>query len=134
MSVGIGIIGRQVVVTIGGQSFLGTQTKGLSVTNEGLETTDDNSSGNQEFLALPGLKSVELSISGQVKNLEGLRAALATGSQIYAGTVTYPDGSAVGADFFMGSFTDTGEYNGLYTFDITLSSSGAVTFTAGTGS
>lgn len=134
MSVGTGIIGRQVIVTIGGQSFLGVQTKGLSITAEGLETTDDNSNGNPEFLAIPGGTSRELSISGQVKNLAGLQAALSSGSKIYHVTIQYPEGSIVEGDFFMGSYNDTGTYNELYTFDMTLSSSGELTFTPGEGS
>lgn len=132
MSVGIGIVGRQVIVKVAGQAFLGTQTKGLTVNNERLDTTDDNSNGWQEALAIPGEKSIEQAISGQVKNLEGLRAILQNGSQIYPVEVEYPDGSTVEGDAFMASYADTGSYNELFTFDISLNWSGAPTFTAGT--
>lgn len=130
MSVGIGIIGRQVLITIGSQSILGIQTKGLTVNNERLDTTDDNADGWAEALAVPGQKSVELPISGLLKNLEMLAAYFAS-SQIFAATITYPDGSEVTGDFFLESFSETGEYNALKTFDATFSSSGEVTFTAG---
>ena len=131
MSAGISIKGRQVVMTLGGQSILGVQTKGLTVNNEMIATTDDNSSGWQEFDAIPGAKSVELPISGMIKNLELLRAIMGTGSQIYAVTLTYPDGSSVSGDFGLANYTETGEFNTAYTFDVTLASSGAITFTPG---
>lgn len=131
MSVGIGIIGRQVLMTIATQTILGVQTKGLTVNNERLDTTDDASDGWAEALALPGQKSIEVPISGVLKNLELLAAYFDT-SQMFALEITYPDGSVVAGDFFMNSFSETGEYNSLKTFDATFSSSGEVTFTPGT--
>ena len=132
MAVGQGIIGREVTLTVGGVSILGVQTKGLTVNNEPLDTTDDNSAGWAEALAIPGQKSVEMPFSGLVKNLELLRAIMVNESQIYACVMTYPDGSDVTGDFFMANFNETGEYNGLKTFDVSLQSSGEPTFTAGT--
>ena len=133
MAVGISQKGRQVTLTIGGQSILGVQTKGLTVNNEMQETTDDDAGGWITFDAMPNAKSAELPFSGMVKNLELLRAILGTGSQVYACTLTYRDGSTVVADFAMTNYTETGEYNTAYTFDVTLASSGPVIFTAGTG-
>ena len=131
MSAGISQKGRQVTMTLGGQNILGVQTKGLTVNNEMIATTDDNSSGWQEFDAIPGAKNVELPFSGMVKNLEMLRAIMGTGSQIYAVTLTYSDGSVVAGDFALANYSETGEFNSAYTFDVTLQSSGAVTFTPG---
>lgn len=133
MAVGISQKGRQVTMTIGGQSILGVQTKGLTVNNDMIDTTDDNAGGWITYDALPGQKSVELPFSGMVKNLEMLRAIMGTGSQIFAVTLTYRDGSTVTGDFAMTNYSETGEYNTAYTFDVTLASSGAVTFTAGAG-
>lgn len=134
MSVGLGQMGREVTMTLGGQSILGVQTKGLTVNNETLDTTDENSNGWMEALALPGQKSIELPFSGMVKNLEMLRAIMSgpDQSQIYAITLSYSDGSVVSGDFFLASYTETGEYNALYTFDVSLTSSGQVDFTPGT--
>ena len=131
MSAGISIKGRQVLMTIGGQNILGLQSKGLTVNNTFVETTDDNAGGWTEFDAVPGLKSVELPFSGIVKNLEMLRAIMTAGSNIFAITLTYPDGSTATGDFAMNSYTETGESNEGYTFEVSLASSGAVTFTAG---
>lgn len=130
MSVGIGITGREVTVTVGGQTILGVLTKGLSFNNEPLDTTDDQSNGWQERLAKAGRKSLEFTMSGQVKNLE-LVAAYFQDSNIFAVNFTYPDGSTLAFDAYMDSFSHTGAENELTTFDATFSSSGQPTFTAG---
>lgn len=131
MSVGIGIVGREVTFTLGGSAVVGVTSKGTTFTNEAGETTDDQSTGWQEFLATPLKKSQEFTISGMLKNLE-LLAAFAGSSQIFEVVNTYPDGSVLTTDYFMQSIADTGESNGLTTFDASFSSSGAGVFVAGT--
>ena len=130
---GIGVLGRQVVLTVAGQSIAGTQTKGLSCNNEPVDVTDDNSSGWREVMALPGLKTVELPISGTMKNLELFQSFFnaAGGSQMFAVSCTYPDGSIAAGNFFLASISETGESNGAKTFDSTWQSSGEITFTPG---
>jgi predicted secreted protein len=137
MSAGIGIVGRQVLMTIGGETIIGVQTKGLSVNNERLETADDQSNGWTEALAIPGEKSVELPFSGVLKSLDLMAAYFNGGnggSQTFDCQITYPNGDIVEGDFFLNSFSETGEYNGLKTFDATMSSSGEITFTPGDAS
>lgn len=131
MTVGIGIIGREITFTLGGSAVVGVNSKGFTFNNEPLDTTDDNSSGWQERLAKPGVKSLEFTMSGLVKNLELIKAYSGT-SQIFPVSASYPDGSTLAFDAFMDSVSNTGESNGLSTFDATFSSSGAVTFTPGT--
>lgn len=135
MSVGIGIIGREITFTLGGAALVGVNSKGFTFNNEPLDTTDDNSSGWQERLAKPGLKSIEFTMSGLVKNLELVKAYMGT-SQIFAVLVTFPDGastpSTLAFDCHMDSVSATGESNGLTTFDATFSSSGVPVFTPGT--
>ena len=130
---GQGILGRQVVYTIGGQSILGIDSKGLTVNNEPVTVTDDNSDGWQEILATPGVRTIELTASVTVKNLEMLRAIVANDSQAYAFNATYPDGSTLAGTVFMGNYSETGETAEAYTADVTLQFSGIPTFTAGTG-
>ena len=130
MAVGIGIIGRDVTATVGGSALGGVITKGVTLNNEKLDTTDDASSGWSEALAEAGLKSAEYSISGTLKNLE-LMATWSGTSQIMEIILTYPDGSTLTFDGFLDSFSPTGESNGLLTYDASFSSSGAVVFVAG---
>lgn len=131
MSVGNGFTGRKVTLTVGGVGNIAIQTKGLSINNEMIDVTNDTSDGWATALAEPGQKSVELSFSGVVENLNLLMSVMTNTSQIYACVLTYPDGSTVSGDFGFGSFSDSGEYNEKYTFEATMSSSGEVTFTAG---
>lgn len=135
MSVGVGMIGREVTFVLGGAALVGVNSKGITFNNEGLDTTDDQSSGWQEFLAKPGLKSAEFSVSGIVKNLELVRAYF-NASQLFAVTKTYGDGvttpSTVAFDAFLTSISATGESNGLVTFEASFASSGVVTFTPAT--
>jgi len=131
MTVGIGIIGREITFTLGGSALVGVNSKGFTFNNEPLDTTDDNSSGWQERLAVPGVKSLEFTMSGIAKNLELIKAYSGT-SQIFPVAVAYPDGSTLTFDAFLDNVSNTGESNALSTFDASFSSSGAVTFTPGT--
>lgn len=131
MSVGIGIIGREITATVGGQTLVGVQTKGVTFNNEPLDVTDDGDSGWQELLAKPGRKSIEYAISGVTKNLELINTYFQT-SNTMAVAITYPDGSTLAFDGFLSALSHTGAENELDTFDATLMSSGAPTFTAGT--
>lgn len=130
---GQGILGRQVVDTIGGQSFLGLTTKGITVNNEPVEVTDDNSDGHAEYLATPGVKNIEINQSIIVKNLEVARATLTNESQMYPWTRTYPDGSTLSGSVFITSYSETGETAEAMTADITMNVSGKPTFTPGIG-
>jgi predicted secreted protein len=131
MSVGKGFAGRKVALTISGVGSIPIMSKGLSVNNEMIDVTSDTSDGWATALAEPGQKSMELSFSGVVENLDLMYSVVSNVSQIYACTLTYPDGSVVSGDFSFGSFSDTGEYNEKYTFEASLASSGEVTFTPG---
>lgn len=134
-SPGIGMVGRNVTLTMGGGTVLGVNSKGFTFNNEPLDTSDDDAAGWQERLATPGVKSLEFTMSGIIKNLE-LIQAYAGASQIFEMIITYDDGvttpSTVTVDMFLDSVSQTGESNGLFTFDASFSSSGAMAFVAGT--
>lgn len=132
---GVGALGREVIWTVSGQAIAGVQTKGLTCNNEPVDVTDDNSSGWRELMAIPGLKTVEVPISGVLKNLELMRAFFNAqgGSQMFACVGTYPDGSTVTGNFFLATFNTTGESNVAIPFDSTWQSSGQIVFVPGTG-
>lgn len=131
MAAGKGFAGRKALLTIGGVGGIPIQSKGISVSNEMIDVTSDTSDGWMTVLAEAGQKSIELSFSGIVENLSLLMSVITNTSQIYACTLTYPDGSVVDGDFSFGSFSDTGETAGGYTFEAGMASSGEITFTAG---
>lgn len=135
-SPGVGMIGREVTAVIGGLTLAGTITKGTERTNERLDTTDDASSGWQEALAVPGVKGMTYTVSGLLKNLELVAFFHGQTSQMVSMVITYADGlttpSTETLDAFFDSISDTGESNGLVTFDASFSSSGVVAYVAAT--
>ncbi len=125
-------MGRQVTFTLGGSAIVGVTSKGISFSNEMLDSTDDQSSGWMEFLATPGLKSGEFSVSGKVKNLELMKAYFGA-SNVFNVVKTYPDGSTLTfAAAMTGAPSFTGESNALMDFECSFTSSGEIVFVAGT--
>ena len=131
MSVGIGIIGREITFTVGATAILGVTSKSNSLTNELGDTTDDNSSGNTEYLATATLKTSEFSVSGTLKNLELLNTFFGA-SIIYEVIETYPDGSTLTYDAALTTFSYSAESNSLTTYEAAFSRSGAAVFVPGT--
>ena len=131
MTVGAGILGRDMTLTIAGSTIAGVTTKGLSVANEAIDVTSDDSLGYRTLMAQSGTSALDLSVSGVVKNLELLRSFVTNESKIYAFVGTYTDGSTVTFDGFFSSYSETGETATAFTFDAAFQSSGAYTFTAG---
>ena len=131
MAVGVGFVGRQLTMTVGGATLVGIVEKALSRTNEAIEVTDDQSNGWAEFLAVPGKKSATLSVSGPLKNLE-LVDTFFEASQIVACVLTYPDGSTETFDAFLESIETTAPANEGATFSASLLTSGAIAYVAGT--
>lgn len=132
MTVGAGILGRDAVLTIAGQAIAGVTTKGLSIANEAIDVTDDDSAGFRTLMAQSGSSTLDLSVSGVVKNLELMRSFVVNESKIYAFVMTYTDGSTVTFDGFFSTYSDTGETATAFTFDASFQSSGAYIFAAGT--
>lgn len=135
MSAGQGLLGRDVTMTIGGQTLAGVVTKDFSIANTAIDVTDDQSSGNRELLATGGLKTCDISISGPVKNY-ALLATIFSTTQMVAVDVDLGDGttteSSLVFDALLTEYTFSGEANERMEFSASLQSSGAIEFTAGT--
>lgn len=131
MAVGAGILGRDMTLTIAGQTIAGVTTKGISIANEPVDVTSDDSAGYRTLMAQSGTSTLDLSVSGVVQNLELLRSFVTNESKIYAFVGTYTDGSTITFDGFFSSYSETGEHATAFTFDSSFQSSGAYTFTPG---
>lgn len=131
MTVGAGMLGRDMLWTIAGQALAATTTKGLSIANEPVDVTTDDSAGFRTLMAQSGMSTLDLAVSGVVVNLELMRSCIVNESKIYAMVGTYTDGSTITMDAFFASYSDTGEHNGATTFDASLQSSGAYVFAPG---
>lgn len=131
MAVGKGYAGIEESLTFGGVTSIAFQSKSISVNNEMITVTNDTSGGWATKLAVPGNKSIEITGSGVVESLSMLMSAVGNSSQIYAVTYNFPDGSTLTGDFDF-NYSQSGETADAVTFEATLTSSGEVTFTAGT--
>jgi len=136
MSVGVGFLGRDIDFTIGGATIAGTVSKSFSYSGAPVDTSDDFSDGNKEYLAEPGSKEYTIGLSLKVKNLDLVQSVIDNTSQIYATNITFPDGTTTGSeiagDAFLASLSLTGEHEDLTTMDVELNYSGPITFTAAT--
>lgn len=135
MAVGIKISGTDVDVTVGGAALVGTITKGVTFNGETLDVTDDNSSGWQELAAVHGVKSLEMTFSGPLKNLE-LVGLYFGASQAVELVWDFGDGvstpTTVTVDGVLSALSISGDSNTPYTWDATFASSGAAVYVAAT--
>lgn len=136
MTVGVGFLGRDIDFTMGGSTLAGVVSKSFSINNSPVDTSSDTSNGFAEMLAEPGRKETTIGLSLKVKNLDLIQSAIDNTSQIYATTITFPDGtttnSEIAGDAFLTSVSLSGEHEELTTIDVELSYSGPITFTAAT--
>ena len=135
MAIGISLVGRDITMTVGGSTLAGVIEKSITLSNEVIETTDDQSAGWAEYLATAGKKSMSLSVSGLFKNLELFSTYFGT-IQAVSCVVTYPDGvstdSTLTFDAIIESIEQGSPSNEGSTYSCSLLSSGAPTFVAGT--
>lgn len=126
-----GILGRKTVLAWGGGSIAGVTTKKLTINGEPVDVSDDNSDGWKEVLAEAGEVSVEISVSGIVKNDDLKVTALANTARTKTLSLTYPDTGVLSGDFYLGNYSETGEYKDKITFEASFTSDGEVTFVSG---
>jgi predicted secreted protein len=124
--------GKDWLLTWNGASIGGVRTKNITVNGEALDVSDDDSNGWREIWPEAGEMTVEITLSGLVKDQRLQPAAYDPESRIHAVTLTGYDGSVIAGNFYLQSYTQGLEYKGYPTFDATLMSTGVVTFTAGT--
>lgn len=125
-------VGRQVALLWNGAAINGVREKGVNLNGEAVDITADENSGWQTLLTVAGQNSVELSLSGVTKD-RTLRTDWHAGTRTRTVSLTYPDGSVLSGSFYLESFKEGNPYKDAGTFDATLKSTGAVTWTPGSG-
>lgn len=133
MAAGIGLVGRDVTMTVGGATLIGVVNKDFSISNTAIDVTDDQSSGYRELLAKGGLKACDLSVSGDVKNYE-LAATMFSSTQMVEVIVDLGDATTASTltfDALLSELTFGGDANEKVEYSATLNSSGAIVFVAG---
>lgn len=129
-----GFNGRELTVDWDSTTLVGVKSRTISNSNEMVDVTTDDDSGWRKLLATPGLKSVEVSVSGVTSDevlLAEFYNASTTGETLQ---VSLPSSLAtpgnLSGTFHLSSFEQSGEHDGAYEFSATFMSSGAVTYTA----
>jgi predicted secreted protein len=108
------------------------KSKSVEKSNSGIDVTTDDDDGWQTLLATPGVRAVNLNISGVTDDDILMTAISADTASIVLEDikVLYPSGAFDIGDFQFSSFSQTGEVDGAVVFDATFASSGAITHTA----
>lgn len=129
-----GFNGRELTFDWDSTTLVGVRTRGVTNTNALVDVTTDDDAGWRTLLATPGLKNVDVTLSGitsdEVMIAEFFNSA-PTGETLQ---VDLPSSLAspgnVSGTFMLQSLETSGDHDGAVEFSMTLQSSGEVTYTA----
>jgi len=115
-----------------GTLIAGVRTKSLTINGEGIDITNDDSLGWRKLLDQPAEVSVEITVAGILTDEVLATEAVSTTDRVQYTRFEWPGATAgrLDGDFYLSSFSTTGEYQGSATFEATFQSTGAVAFTA----
>ena len=126
--------GRDLVISIntggGYVAIAGVSAKSVSKSNEPVDVTDDDANGWRTVLAEPGLRTVDLDVSGVTKDdILITQMSAATDSILLQDCkISYAGGAEETGDFYLSNCTITGESAGAVTFSAALSNSSTSDF------
>lgn len=121
-------IGRNLVLSYDGTPIAGVRTKSLSVNNETIDFTDDDSNGWQTLSTAVGQRNVTVSVSGIYVDDALLDFSL--GENIQGDfSLANEDGRTIAITGNITSYSESGEHTGAVTFEAEIESSGEVTST-----
>lgn len=132
-----GLQGRTALVRRNGTPVAGIRTKSISISGSPIDITTDDDGGVRKLMDLPGQVDVSIQCSGVVLS-EALRNEALNASTsrikptdfIFGGFEGSPANThGFSGAFFLASYSESGEHNGVVTFDATFESTGAVTYT-----
>lgn len=132
-----GFNGREMTIDWDNVVLAGVRTRGVSVSNEYVDVTNDDDGGWRTLLSDPGLRSVEVTVGGITKDeiiLAEIMKASITGEPL---DVNLPSAlsvpGSVSGTFVCSAYEQTGEHDGAVEFSATFMSAGAVTYTPSSG-
>ena len=131
------IKGRDMLLKRGASPVLiaGVRTKSISINGEPIDVSNDDDAAVRTLMAEPGQVTVEISVSGIAKDDTLLTESLSKTDRVDNTVFEWPGSTANGTltgDFFLASYSESGEYMGAVTFDATLQSAGDVAYVAAT--
>ena len=109
----------------------GVQAKTITIANEQVDITSDDTAPFRQLLADAGMRSASISGNGVNKDDAQINAirALALNGNLEDFRITLPSSDTVEGLFQVASYEESGEYNGANLFSITLESGGTITLT-----
>lgn len=125
-------VGRKLIIQKQGTPIASVRTKTVTINNEAIDVTTDDSSGFRTLLEDAGQSQIDLSVEGLTDN-DDLIAAAANGTGLIdTYTIEFPNGATITGDFRLNNMEVGAEYNAAITFTAEIHSTGSYTFTAGT--
>jgi TP901-1 family phage major tail protein len=126
-----GLIGRRAVLKKAGNAIANLITKSVSINSEPVDITTDTSAGFRQLLAADsGLKTVEISAEGILKNNSVIDDVLAQGTSATYDFEFGTETKKLSGTFHITSVEIGAPMNEAITVSLTLQSSGAITHQA----
>lgn len=123
-------IGRDAVLKKNAVAIAGVTQTGLSVNNEPVDITSNDSAGYRTILGTSGTESIDISVEGVYTDDVLRDVAFGTGSKLLTDiTFAFANGDTLSGDFFLATFEETNPTAEATTFSASFQSSGAYTFT-----
>lgn len=124
-------IGRDAVLKKAATAIAGVTSTGLSVNNEPVDITSNDSAGFRTLLGTTGTASIDISVEGVYTDDVLRDIAFGTATKLLTDvTFDFANGDSLSGDFFLASFEETNPTAEATTFSASFQSSGTYTFTA----
>jgi predicted secreted protein len=122
--------GRDFLVLKNAVAIASLTENGISFDGSPVDITNKDSGGFRELAAFAGAKAIDISASGVLTDTVIRDIALAPAGALLLTDITieFADGSTIAGDFYLASVDYTGAHDGANTYDMSLQSSGAWTF------
>lgn len=125
------VSGRKLRIKKGGTAVAGARTDNLTINNEPIDITDKSANGWRTLLADAGVRSIDADVEGVITDATFLALAVGTASSLLAAYTLEIDGIGTFAgNFYLNSFSVSGEQADTVTFTANIQSSGTITWTA----
>jgi predicted secreted protein len=125
------VSGRLLVVKKASTAIAGAKEATITVDNSPVDITSNDDSGFRTLGDFAGARSLEISMNGVITDETMETVALNTSSKLLTDiTVDLPQGGGISGNFYLANFEEAGSNDADATYDITLQSSGAFTYTA----
>lgn len=125
--------GRDFLVLKNSVAIAGLRETSVTANSEPVDITSKGDSGYRTLASFAGTESIDISASG-VFDTDTLRdisfAGTGTTKLLTDITLAWGDGATLSGDFYLASYVSAGAQNGEETYDVTLQSSGAWTYTS----